>query len=269
MSRSISISTVMLCWNRVELSRRVLHAYLETISVPYELIVANNASMDSTAEWLDSIEKDPRITAVRHSTTNDPAAALNRALEQCKGELLMVLENDYLLLPGWDLYALECFKRLPKLGQLSICTPNPFVVESDLEGLVKLARHNVVTSSVFPRGVFVDHGIRYITENLGKSRFPHDSNFSNQIRSLDLLVAWPSRKMAVSLGFDQREFARDPDYYLQHYRARVLDKVYWKHCLRQFVRLDFRRLWHVRNRLSILLKLHCYRLRAAARQWCK
>ncbi|MGA8259081.1 MAG: glycosyltransferase family 2 protein [Arenicellales bacterium] len=262
MTRSISVSTVLLCWNRVELSKRVLAAYLETISVPFELIVVNNASTDETSLWLDSIKDDRGVTAVRETGVNDPGPALNDALEQTSGELLMVLENDYLMLPGWDRYALECFCKLPSLGQLSICTPRSSMIASRHKDLVNLARDNVVTSSIFRRDVFFEQGVRYVTRRVGGSRFPRDTHFSSQIRALGLEVAWPARRMAISVGFDPAEFARDPEYYIQHYRARVLDKVFWKQRLGEFVRMDFNKLSQAQRRVFVLLRLYCYRIGA-------
>ena len=83
MTKRIQISTVMLCWNRVYLSRKCLNSYLDTISAPFELIIVNNASTDGTREWLEEIKNDGRITQVIHTKKNDPALALNSALEKC------------------------------------------------------------------------------------------------------------------------------------------------------------------------------------------
>jgi len=261
MTASIRISTVMLCWNRVELSKKVLAAYLDTISVRHELIIVDNASTDETAAWLNSIKKTQEISAVERKNINDPGQALNDALQKTRGEFLMVLENDYLMLPGWDEYALTCFHSLPGLGQLSICTPAAFMIAPEHNDLVKLAKKNVVTSSIFPRHVFFEKKVRFLTRNFGRARVPDDSNFSQQIRALGLKVAWPARNMAISMGFDRREYARDPNYYLHYYCARILDKTFWRYLGVEIVHLNFYPVRLLSRRVFTLLRLYLYRIR--------
>jgi glycosyltransferase involved in cell wall biosynthesis len=216
----IEISTVMLCWNRLALSRQCLASYLDTISVAHELIIVNNGSTDATRQWLDSIAGDPRIACIIHRPDNAPVDALNQALARCRGRYLHVMENDFLYLDGWDRYVLDCFRRLPDLGQLAILRGPPALLGAAHRSLVVLSRANVGCASVFPRRVFFEHGVRFESSGRG-GYYDRDEPFSAKIRALGLLVAWPDRELAVNVGHRLDEFARDPDYYIRNYRLKL------------------------------------------------
>lgn len=209
----------MLCFNRLSLSKKCLNSYLHTISVPYELVIVDNASTDGTGEWLEGVRRDTRIREVIHMETNDPAAALNKGLATCNGKYLHVMENDYIYLEGWDKYVLNCFHEISNLGQLSICSPARRLIGEHHRNLVYLSTANVVSSSVFPRTIFFDYHIRW--QNGYQGFMPDDDEFSYAVKKAGLLVAWPDKPIAESVGFSREEFKRDPDYYIKNYRHKL------------------------------------------------
>ena len=255
----IQISTVMLCWNRLALSKQCLESYLATISVPNELFVVNNASTDGTRRWLDTFEDDRRVTARIHTDQNDPAAALNQALERCSGQYLHVMENDYIYRDGWDRYVTSRFAQIRELGQLCV-TPGQRRMRGDhYKRLFVLSRHNVVTSSVYRREVFFDHGIRY--RNHLRGRLPSDVDFSMAIRRLGLLVAWPDRGITVNVGHSEAEWRRDPGYYIRDYKLRLLSPDRWIDQLRNIGQFDVRDWWDDMRRL---VKLYGFKVRGVS-----
>src|SRR5262245_65332810 len=161
------ISTVMLSWNRLPLSKRCLASYLETISVPHELFGVDNASTDGTREWMRSLHGLPGITGLVRTERNDPATALNRVLAFCTGRYLHIMENDYVYAPGWDRYVLDRFARIPKLGQLGARRPSPHARGPYQEGLVFLARDNVCTTFILRREIFFELGVGLSGHDLG------------------------------------------------------------------------------------------------------
>jgi glycosyltransferase involved in cell wall biosynthesis len=219
MSKEIQISSVMLCFNRVSLSRKCLNSYLNTISVPYELVIVDNASTDGTREWLEDVIRDPRIREVIHMEQNDPATGLNKGLATCIGKYLHVMENDYIYLDGWDKYVLNCFNEIANLGQLCICPGARRLIGEHHRNLVYLSTGNVVSSSVFPRTIFFDYHIRW--QNIYKGSMPDDTEFSRAVKKAGFMVAWPDRPIAVAVGFFPEEFKRDPDYYIRNYRQKL------------------------------------------------
>lgn len=259
---AVSISSVMLCWNRVELSRRCLADYLATVRVPQELIIVDNASTDGTREWLDGLPQDPRIHGRIHSVSNDPAGALNGAFERCSGRYLHVLENDYMLLPGWDAYVVERFERIPRLGQLSMALGAKGLIGEHHEGLVYLSLENVVTGSFFRRELFFDHGVRWANH---AGSLPDDADFSRKVLARGMLVAWPDRALATSIGHSRTEFARDPDYYIDNYRRKLFRRERLGEIVTRALRLDFRDLRLHTGRLLSLYRMRHKRRRGGSR----
>lgn len=54
MADTISISTVVLNWNRADLLRRTLESYEQTIVVPHEVIIVDNASTDGSRQVIEN-----------------------------------------------------------------------------------------------------------------------------------------------------------------------------------------------------------------------
>ena len=82
------LSTIVLNWNRAHLLRITLESYLASVSVPYELIVVDNASTDSSADVIDEVcRRSERHRAVRLKR-NLGGPALNAGLRLAKGEFL-------------------------------------------------------------------------------------------------------------------------------------------------------------------------------------
>ena len=206
----------MLCFNRMSLSKETLNSYLNTISVPYELIIVDNASTDSTGEWLKGIIKDTRIREVIHMENNDPATALNKGLATCTGAYLHVMENDYIYLDGWDKYVLDCFNEIANLGQLCICSGDRRLIGEHHRNLVYLSMRNVVSSSVFQRTIFCDHHIRW--QNIYKGTQLDDEEFSRAVKEAGFIVAWPDKRIAKAVGFFPEELKREPDYHIRKQR---------------------------------------------------
>ena len=91
-----ALVTILICtFNRAEmLPRAVASALAQTW--PAEVLVVNDGSTDATAEVLKGIEG---IRVVHQENTGKPGA-LNRGLTEARGEAILVLDDDDLLLPG-------------------------------------------------------------------------------------------------------------------------------------------------------------------------
>jgi len=228
----------MLCWNRLPLSRRCLSSYRATISASHELFVIDNASTDGTAEWLAEVARLPDVSGVISMPRNDPAAALNEGLSRCAGRYLHIMENDYEYRPGWDHYVLDRFERIPTLGQIALFEGGPHFRAGSHEGLVWIARENVVTASVLRRRLFFEQRVRVHGHYLGK-RYPNDHDLSRQVREAGWLVAWPDRELARHVGIEAEEQARDPGYYVRDYALKLFSLGRLRGNVRRWSRGDF------------------------------
>jgi glycosyltransferase involved in cell wall biosynthesis len=255
------ISTVMLCWNRLVLSKRCLASYLETITVPHELFVIDNASTDATKQWVESLRGTTGVSGILRMARNDPASALNEGLQCCNGELLHIMENDYEYLPGWDRYVLDRFARIAELGQLAPVTGYDYVRAGHHRGLVYVARDNVCTTSFLRREVFFDAGVRVHGHYAGNC-YPDDYDLSTQILRAEWLVAWSDVEIAHHIGLDSDEQRRDPDYYIRDYALKLFSAARLRGQARRWLKLDFHDTARLVRRLARVCRFKLHRTRA-------
>ncbi|OZC02485.1 glycosyltransferase family 2 protein [Rubricoccus marinus] len=86
------VSVVIVTWNGLELLQRFLPSVLATDYPALEIVVADNASGDGTAEWL--AEHHPKVVVVRHAGNLLFAGGNNEAVAHARGEILVFLNND-------------------------------------------------------------------------------------------------------------------------------------------------------------------------------
>jgi len=66
----------------------------------HEIIFVDDGSTDGTRDWLRSLDRGS-ISALLNEENLGYAAANNRGVAQAKGEVLVLLNNDLILTPGW------------------------------------------------------------------------------------------------------------------------------------------------------------------------
>lgn len=93
------VSVVIVTWNGRDLLERFLPSVLATDYPNLEVVVADNASTDGSAEWLR--EAHPEVIVVRHPDNWLFARGNNAALEAATGDLICFLNNDVEVPPGW------------------------------------------------------------------------------------------------------------------------------------------------------------------------
>lgn len=115
----VKLHTVFITHNRLELTKRAIESYLETVSVPHRIIVADNASTDDTHEWLDAQNFDLNL----YDENLYPGRAFNDACSDMHLDTthLHRADNDHIFLPGWC-EEVERMMESPKVGQLGLRT---------------------------------------------------------------------------------------------------------------------------------------------------
>jgi GT2 family glycosyltransferase len=92
------ISVVMVTYNTWEWTERALAALVEHTDPVYELIVVDNASGDGTLDGLESVEG---ATVLRNAVNLGFGPAVNLGALHARAPLLVLLNTDALVHPGW------------------------------------------------------------------------------------------------------------------------------------------------------------------------
>lgn len=121
----MKLHSCVISYNRLDLTEQALESYFETVTVPYTIVVVDNASTDGTQRWLRRwVKKGPNRKIILWPENKYPGFACNRGWEAAPrdAEFLHRLDNDFRLLPGWCEEARDRFADNQKLGQLGLRT---------------------------------------------------------------------------------------------------------------------------------------------------
>ncbi len=96
----MKIFTSIVSFNRLDLLKLTVESYLETVSVPYDLMIVDNSSDAETREWI----LESRLQALFLPENRYPGYATNRAwrLSEPEHDVLHRSDSDVRFLPGWS-----------------------------------------------------------------------------------------------------------------------------------------------------------------------
>lgn len=177
----MKIHTVFITHNRLELTKRAIESYLDTVSVPYTFKVIDNGSTDGTVEWL---HENHRYSYYAFGENLYPGFATNfgwnRVWRGCFADTthLHRADNDFGFLPGWCEEVERRFRN-KHLGQLGLRTNEEELFEP----------YNVGGNCVVRRELW-DQGLRWderswpqIRDEVGKGH-TEDSLFSVAVKQM-------------------------------------------------------------------------------------
>lgn len=113
------VSVVILTHNRKDLLRQSLTSCLALTWPEIEFIVVDNVSTDGTTEMLQE-EFGSRVRVIRR-TVDSPTAGRNEGFRAAKGEFILSLDNDMVVLDPDSIHkAVALFSQFPKVGLLTL-----------------------------------------------------------------------------------------------------------------------------------------------------
>ncbi|MDD2882996.1 MAG: glycosyltransferase [Rhodoferax sp.] len=97
-----SISFIVPLFNHLQHTQAMLASLLASLppGLDFEVILADDASTDGTAAWLQT-QQNPRIKTLISAVNQGYAANNNAAAHLARGDVLALLNNDLLFEPGW------------------------------------------------------------------------------------------------------------------------------------------------------------------------
>lgn len=108
------ISIIIPVWNAMEYTTQCLTSIFENSRFQSEIIVVDNGSHDGTSQWLKSLGTKVRV----HSNLKNLgfAKACNQGAKVATNNILVFLNNDTVVTPGWDYLLLRPFLSSPHPG---------------------------------------------------------------------------------------------------------------------------------------------------------
>jgi glycosyltransferase involved in cell wall biosynthesis len=202
---------VVVSYNRLELLERTLASYLETVTLPYSLVVVDNCSTPDVIAWLWRSDLARPLEKIELAENLYPGFAANRGFEAAPSEatLLHRSDNDMEYQPGWCEEVVERFDD-PKLGQLGLRT------------LEEEGPQGAVGGNAVIRRELYDAGLRYGEAPWSEVPF-EDCQMSQKIHRMGYTWGRVHRPCALHIGIAS---STDP-YYQQTFRDRHLSFAAW------------------------------------------
>ena len=205
----MKLLTCLVTFNRLEYTKRAVEAWHETSTADDQLVVVDNGSTDGAEQFATIVNRRNLF----------PGAATNigwhYGLKYHDADLLMRLDNDVELLPGWRQEVERCFSRVDNLGILGVLNRhedydgNPPVTLDDT-GTVNVHWDQVGGNCIVPRRVW-DAGLRWAPGAWAPGGFDEDSVFAAEIRHRGGLVGTVVPTVANNMSFHR--YQDYPDYY--------------------------------------------------------
>jgi len=116
-------SLIILTYNNLDYTRQCLESiFTKTIYPNYEIVVVDNASTDSTPEYLQEVAAaHPNVRLVLNDENRGFSAGNNQGVSISSGEYICFLNNDVIVTPGW-LSGLVSHLNDPSIGAVGPVT---------------------------------------------------------------------------------------------------------------------------------------------------
>jgi GT2 family glycosyltransferase len=97
------VTIIVIAYNNLDLTRRCIDSiYARSQYAKLEVIVVDNASKDGTPRYLkDLAAANPTVRIILNAENRGFAPANNQGLQVATGEVIVLLNNDTVVTPGW------------------------------------------------------------------------------------------------------------------------------------------------------------------------
>ena len=165
MDQPLFISVIIPTYNRAKLIKNTLESVFSQTYTNYEVIIVDNCSTDNTQELLQPLVDEGKIRFIKHDQNYERARSRNTGMENARGNYLLFLDSDDLLVPT----ALETLSAIAEKFPVSEIIAGTFQVIDENEkatGLNNLTRVNreirdsnvylqIIRNLYFPMGSYI------------------------------------------------------------------------------------------------------------------
>ena len=114
---SVPLSAVIVSWNGMRQLPECLVALLPQLPLDAEVILVDNGSTDGTPAWARG--NHPQLQVIALPENLGFAGGVNAGLRAARGELLLLLNDDAFVEPGFVAALLEVMTQRPDVGAAS------------------------------------------------------------------------------------------------------------------------------------------------------
>ncbi|MDY6790233.1 MAG: glycosyltransferase [Thermodesulfobacteriota bacterium] len=114
------VSIIILVRNQLAYTRKCMESIINHTSLPFELIVIDNASTDGTAEYLKSelprLIPEDRLQVIKNKKNFGFAKGNNQGIAASRAGYVLLMNNDVVTTPGWLSKMIRCAEESPLIG---------------------------------------------------------------------------------------------------------------------------------------------------------
>jgi GT2 family glycosyltransferase len=134
-----TVSIMMVTYNRLELTKQTVENIYNTVNVPFNFIIIDNASTDGTIKYLNGLNVDKDNVYIKYNNENKGiSCGRNQSLviaNKLNTEWYVTIDNDVLFHDGWLNECIDILKANKNFGAIGVS------FEDKVYPLVKLNGH--------------------------------------------------------------------------------------------------------------------------------
>ena len=202
------LHSVVISYQRLDLTQQAVASYLDTVTVPYTLWIVDNGSDQDVTDWILNNTGSFHYSLLGENKY--PGYACNLGFDRAPDDATVLhrADNDWRFLPGWCEEIERCLDANPRLGQLGMRTNEQELFNA----------HNVGGNCAFRRELW-DEGLRWDERPWPKIKtqgYTEDSFMSPAVVKLGWEWGRVEQPCITSLADEDPE----DDYYIQSWKDR-------------------------------------------------
>lgn len=119
-SRSIPINIIIVTYNRLPYLQKCIASIHGATSVPYNITVIDDGSIDGTVDWLKDQKKRDKICMNFFHNRRGTAENFNVGMSVFNSEWVVIVNDDMYFHRWWDFAGLYVLTKEPKAGTVTV-----------------------------------------------------------------------------------------------------------------------------------------------------